>query len=44
MPIEKDQSESEQERLKNDDVDPIDDYSDQPPPNDEDSDNESGKA
>jgi hypothetical protein len=44
MPIEKDQLEPDQEQSRDDDLDFVDDYSDQTPSDDEESDNESGKA
>ena len=44
MPIEKDQSESDREQSRNDDLDFVDDRSDQSLSNDEESDYESGNA
>jgi hypothetical protein len=44
MPVEKDQSESEEGYSRDDEIDPADEYADQTVSDDEDSDNELGKA
>jgi hypothetical protein len=44
MPVEKDQSESEEGYSRDDEIDPADEYADQAMSDDEDSDNELGKA